>query len=74
MTAKPSLSRQISAVSIMIDIFGGAKTKPRAAAQLELLIADARAAHSSLIWLENNRNMVLDSIGTETIEKALTKG
>lgn len=72
MNAKVSISRQSSAVGIMIDILGGAKTKPRGS-QLEQIIADARASQNTLIWLDVHKDAVLVAIGGETIGKAIGK-
>lgn len=72
MTAKVSLSRQASAVSILLDVIGGAKTKPKGS-QLEMTIADGRAAEQSLIWLDNNKDVVVDAILGTTIGKAITE-
>ena len=48
MTAGISLSRQASAISVMIDVLGGAKTKPKPE-QLRMLLEDARAAHATFV-------------------------
>lgn len=73
MTATPSLSRQASAVSILLSIVSGARTKPRNASELEMLLEDARAAERSMAWLARNKDAELvDAYGGGTIGEALT--
>jgi hypothetical protein len=71
MTARPSFSRQASAVSALIKIVGGARAKPRNPSELAMLLDDARAAERTLFWLEEHRDAVLVAIGGETIGKDL---
>lgn len=54
MTAKPSLSRQASAVSILLGIVGGARTKPRNASELAMLLDDGRAAADNANFIAAN--------------------
>lgn len=72
MTTKISLSRQASAVSVLTGIVSGSgASKPRSSSQLEMLLADAQAAHDTLVWLDNNKDIVLDAIRGTTIGKAI---
>lgn len=54
MTATPSLSRQASAVSILLSIVSSSRTKPRNQSELAMLLEDGRAADANMYFIANH--------------------